>query len=122
MVSQLFSKRLVQLRKEKNLTQQQLSDLVGFSRNTYAQYETSRREPDFDTVQILANFFEVSIDYLVGNDFNTPKEPIDLVEFLDESDLLFNGIPITKEYKIKIKAALDLIFWDEKQKEKQQKS
>ena len=126
----MFSTRLVQLRKEKNLTQQQLSDILNISRNTYAQYETGRREPDFNTAQLFANFFGVTIDNLLGNNIAMPdrsqsekeKQPTDLIKFLEKSEVLFDGILLTKEDNAKIKAALEIIFWDVKQQRKQEKS
>ncbi|MCC5466804.1 helix-turn-helix transcriptional regulator [Pelosinus baikalensis] len=125
-MSQLISTRLVQLRKEKNLTQQQLTDILNISRNTYAQYETGRREPDFNTALIFAKFFGVTIDNLLGNNIESPnlsqKQPTDLIRFLDESEVLFDGVLLTKEDKAKIKAALEIIFWDTKQEKKRKKS
>jgi transcriptional regulator with XRE-family HTH domain len=126
-VSQVISTRLVQLRKEKNLTQQQLTDILNISRNTYAQYETGRREPDFNTAIIFAKFFGVTMDNLLGN-IDTPdlsqseKQPTDLIKFLDDSEVLFDGVLLTKEDKAKIKAALEIIFWDAKQQKKRKKS
>nr|WP_255711408.1 helix-turn-helix transcriptional regulator [Pelosinus baikalensis] len=122
----MISTRLVQLRKEKNLTQQQLTDILNISRNTYAQYETGRREPDFNTALIFAKFFGVTIDNLLGNNIESPnlsqKQPTDLIRFLDESEVLFDGVLLTKEDKAKIKAALEIIFWDTKQEKKRKKS
>lgn len=127
MVSQLISIRLVQLRKERNLTQQQLSDILNISRNTYAQYETGRREPDFNTAQLFASFFGVTMDSLLGNNITTPdlsqseKQPTDIIKFLEESEVLFDNILLTKEDKAKIKASLEIIFWDAKKQNKREK-
>ncbi|WP_235334132.1 hypothetical protein [Pelosinus fermentans] len=46
----------------------------------------------------------------------------DLIKFLERPEVFFDGIPLTKEDKSKIKASLDIIFWDAKQKKKQEKS
>lgn len=58
--------RLKHLRNAKNLTQTQLSKELNISRGTYAHYEINKREPDFDTLQKLADFYNVSTDYLLG--------------------------------------------------------
>lgn len=61
-----FSKTLITLRKEKQLTQKQLASYLNISRSTLAGYETKSRQPDFETLQNMASFFGVSIDYLVS--------------------------------------------------------
>lgn len=64
--------RLKELRKDYKLTQEQLGKKLGLSRSTIAMYETNASEPDFETLSKLADFFGVSIDYLLGKD-TTPK-------------------------------------------------
>jgi len=61
-----FSQRLVDLRQKKGLTQEELAQMVNMSRSALSLYELSRREPDFTTLGKLADFFEVSTDYLLG--------------------------------------------------------
>lgn len=61
-----FPERLVQLRKSKDLTQKQLADTLHLSEVGIQNYENSRRKPTFDILIKLADFFDVSIDYLVG--------------------------------------------------------
>ena len=60
-----FSKTLKTLRKEKHLTQEQLASYLNISRSTIAGYETKLRQPDFETLQRLSDYFEVSIDFLI---------------------------------------------------------
>ena len=62
----MFHKRLAELRSKAGLTQQELADKIKISRATYAQYEIGRRHPDYETLQRLADYFEVSIDYMMG--------------------------------------------------------
>lgn len=62
----MLGKRLVGLRKIKNLTQQQVADDLKISRGTYGHYEIGRREPDFDTLEKIADYFNVTTDYLLG--------------------------------------------------------
>ena len=59
--------KLIELRKNRNWTQQYIADRLGISRPTYTRYETGERDPDFDTLKKISNIFEVSIDYLLGN-------------------------------------------------------
>ena len=55
-----------QLRLEDGLTQAELSAKIGISRSTIGMYETGAREPDFETLERIADFFHVDIDYLLG--------------------------------------------------------
>lgn len=61
-----FSERLVILRKSKNLTQKQLAASLKMSELAIQHYESQRRKPAFDVLIALADFFDCSIDYLVG--------------------------------------------------------
>ena len=58
--------RLAELRKAKNLTQKQLAQALNLSETGIQNYENSRRKPAYDVLIALADFFDVSIDYLVG--------------------------------------------------------
>lgn len=61
-----FKDRLRELRKEKGLTQQELADFVGINRSTFPLYELGKREPVLTNVIPLANYFQVTTDYLLG--------------------------------------------------------
>lgn len=64
----MLAKRLRKLRKEMGISQQELADRLSISRSTLAQYEVNRRVPEFRTLTSLADFFNVSVDYLIGRD------------------------------------------------------
>ena len=61
-----FSVRLYELRKEKNLTQSQLSEALSICKRTISYLEKGERECDFDTLIKISAFFEVSVDFLLG--------------------------------------------------------
>ncbi len=61
-----YSERLVLLRKSRNLTQKQLATEVKLSELAIQHYESQRRKPAFDALIALADYFDVSLDYLVG--------------------------------------------------------
>lgn len=69
-VINLLGERLIELRNRRKLTQQEIANKMHLSRSTYAQYEINRRVPEYLTLEKLADFFEVSIDYLVGREEN----------------------------------------------------
>ncbi|MBP2663601.1 MAG: transcriptional regulator, family [Firmicutes bacterium] len=61
-----FGERLNQLRKSKNLKAEDLADIVGVKRRIIFMYEKDEAKPSFDVLIALANYFDVSLDYLVG--------------------------------------------------------
>ena len=61
-----FSDRLVLLRKSRRLTQKQLALNLQMSELAIQHYEAQRRKPAFDVLLALADYFDVSLDYLVG--------------------------------------------------------
>lgn len=63
---QSFSNRLIALRKERGLTQAELAGLVHLQRSTLSGYETEGKEPSYETLCRLAEFFDVTTDYLLG--------------------------------------------------------
>ena len=67
----LFGNRLRQLRKEANLTQKDLAAKLGLAFSTISMYERGIREPDFETTEAIADYFNVSMDFLLGKSTNT---------------------------------------------------
>ena len=61
-----FAKHLKKLRLNKHLTQDELVPELGISRSTIGMYETGKREPDFETLATIADFFNVDMNYLIG--------------------------------------------------------
>jgi len=61
-----FAAMLKQLREEKRLSQKDIADYLGITRQAVASYELAKREPDYEVLKKLADYFDVSIDYLLG--------------------------------------------------------
>ena len=61
-----LSERLKELRLEKNLSQKELSLKLGCGRTAVFEWESNGHEPNFDTLIKIADFFQVTIDYLLG--------------------------------------------------------
>lgn len=61
-----FSERLKELRKNKKLTQKSLAEAIGMSETGVQNYELEIRIPNAKTIILLADFFDVSTDYLLG--------------------------------------------------------
>jgi transcriptional regulator with XRE-family HTH domain len=62
----MFKDRLRLLRTESTLTQQELSDKTGINRSLLSHYEKGIREPNLETLEIFADYFNVDTDYLLG--------------------------------------------------------
>jgi len=58
--------RIRNLRIDNNLTQREIADILGVKQNTYSQYEIGKISYPIDALPILAKFYKVSVDYLLG--------------------------------------------------------
>ena len=71
----MFSVRLKAMRKDKKETQEDIARLLKVQRTTVGEYERGNIRPPMDKMKILADHFEVSVDYLMGNtNFQTAEE------------------------------------------------
>ena len=61
-----FSEVLRELRTEKKISQKALGEILGISDRNIRFYETGEHRPDFEGLLILADYVQVSLDYLVG--------------------------------------------------------
>jgi len=64
----MFSEILKKLRKERGVSQSSLAEYLQMSQQAIGSWETNRATPDLDTLVQLADYFNVSTDYLLGND------------------------------------------------------
>lgn len=79
--NEFFAVRLSELRRSARLTQEQLAKRLNISRSCLANYESCRRYPNFSILQSVSEFFNVSINYLVGKeDIVIQNGKIDLQE------------------------------------------
>lgn len=65
MKNNIFGNNLKLLRLEKGLSQKALGEILGVCNQTVSFWETGSREPDLDTVKIIAEYFDVSVDFLL---------------------------------------------------------
>jgi len=63
-----FSERLKQLRLKRKLSQQELADRLGIANSTVSMYERGERKPDLEMLELIGDFFNVDIDYLLGKE------------------------------------------------------
>lgn len=87
---------LTKARKRLKKTQQEVADYLGISRQAYSNYEAGKREPDYETLLKLGEYFDCSIDYLLGKK-NDPAASSREVSDDDIKFALFEGAPVTDE-------------------------
>ncbi|HBH95036.1 MAG TPA: hypothetical protein DDX91_04740, partial [Ruminococcaceae bacterium] len=83
---EIFAKRLVKLREEKEITQQTLADDLGITRQSLSLYEKAERTINIDLIVKIADYFDVSTDYLLGRTTNKTTD-IDLQAVCDYTGL-----------------------------------
>lgn len=108
-MSELLGKRLKALREKKGISQKFVATKIGVNNSTLSGYESGYREPDGETLLRLADFYEVTTDYLLGRSNNsqlsgnteTLINDIDLGlsidEIMEKYNLKFEGDPLIKE-------------------------
>lgn len=67
-----FPSRIIQLKTERKLLQKDIASSIGLSLRAYQYYEKGQKEPTLSTLLRLADYFNVSLDYLVGRS-NDPQ-------------------------------------------------
>lgn len=100
-----YGLRLKELREKEGLTQENLADKLHTSRSRIGMYEQGKREPDFEMQEAIADYFNVTIDYLFGReDVNV------LIETLPNKDRYIKVIEAYAKASPEIQQAVDLIL------------
>lgn len=118
---QIFGERLKKLRANKNMTQDELGLIFKSQKaqSTIGTWERGNREPSMTDLVRIAEFFNVSTDYLLGitdeertvSNFKE-ENPKELKEFLNANKVLFNGSELSNEEKQRMVDILTGLFWD----------
>lgn len=56
------------MRQSEGLTQTEIANQIGISQAAYQRYETGKREPKIKTLEVFADYFQVSVDFLLGRE------------------------------------------------------
>jgi len=78
----MFGDVLKQLRLESKLTQKEFAHIIGVSESTIGMYERNQREPAFEVLEAIADYFNVDMDYLTGRSYvrrSVSYSPVDNV-------------------------------------------
>lgn len=115
-----LNERIKYLRIKNNLTSKELSEILNISVSSVSLYESGKRTPSLSLIIKVADYFNVSTDYLLGktnipNQFCTLNSKIDyavqlqnIINTFDEGDniLLFNGYLMNEQFKKVLKKTL----------------
>lgn len=95
--------RIKSLRKSKGITMKKLGELIGVAESTVSLYENGKRQPDYSTLLKIAEIFNVTADYLLGNDSSpTPSKKGIKIPVLGNVQA---GIPV--------EAVQEILDWEE---------
>ena len=94
-------KNLRLLRTKKNISQQQLAEIIGVTQQSINKYENHKIEPDIQTLIKMAEYFNTSIDYLIGHtDIDHVIEPLFRCDLNNEEvTLIENYRKLSKKQK-----------------------
>lgn len=102
----MLSDKLKELRKTNKITQQKIADKLNIPQTTYSNYEQGIRTPDNETLCRLADFYDVSVDYLLGR-----VEPA-AEDMADDARMIARKYEkLTDKQKAFIQSAIDT--WDD---------
>ena len=77
----MFNERLRKLRSEKKVSQQVIADYLGITKQAYSLYELGKREPDFETLVKLGEYFGVSTDFILRGEESSYTADDDSIKF-----------------------------------------
>ncbi|EMG32451.1 helix-turn-helix domain-containing protein [Streptococcus oralis] len=110
----MIIERLKKLRKEGKLTQKDIATFLNISQPAYQQFESGKKKMNLETMEKLADYFNVSTDYLLGKtDIPDPDLEVDIDNAIDNS-VAYDGTPITDNDREIIKNFLKDYFSNKK--------
>lgn len=112
-----LGQRIKELRQQKHISQEKLGNILHVSKVSISGYENDTREPSTESIKAIANYFNVTTDYLLGV-HQTPiwankKDSNDLAAFLtqNEGSMTYEGDNLTDDEKAQLRVAMETIFW-----------
>ena len=97
-----FQNIFLKLRTSSNLTQNAIAEKLGISRSTIGMYETGAREPDFETLEKIADYFNVDTDFLLGRTNQTTMLPETVGKYSKtrELDIIYEQLSSHNQRKV----------------------
>ena len=98
----MLSDKLIELRKKQGLGQEELAQYLKITRQAYSLYETAKREMNLESLCLLADFYSVTTDYMLGR-----VDVINAQLSVDELDMLNSYRTLDRRGKEAIKVNID---------------
>lgn len=93
--------RILELMKDENINARQLTTVLGISSSSFTDWKNGKGRPSLETVEKIADYFNVSIDYLVKGDVHHPVVTLDFSNPADEELLCkFHQLPPSLQEKL----------------------
>ncbi|MGX9223980.1 helix-turn-helix domain-containing protein [Lactiplantibacillus plantarum] len=121
MADKNLASRIINLRESKNMKQSDLARRLSLDKSSMSKIENGTRKVSSDEILKIANIFEVSTDYLLGNNEKNHKSPdwateddrIDLDKLLQSNTPMgYGGMSMAPEDKEKVRNVIEGIYWD----------
>ena len=109
--NKFFHEKIKYLREHQELSQKELCNRIGLPASSYCLYESGETQPSPTVLKLIANFFDVSVDYLLDNQF-LDNELIDLQNFIEKGNYTIYGKFLTEKEPQKLIAILEILFKD----------
>lgn len=120
--------RIRELRNNKGITQTELGKILSVQKAAVSKYELGLTTPSPEILKKMSEYFNVSIDYLLGNDRQTAsppaeKMPKDMKKYLEQSEVIFDGdiYHLDDEGREMVRQALKMAFLAAKEANKRKK-
>lgn len=122
----MFGDKLKGLRKASKLTQEQLANKIGVAKTTIASYEQNARTPDPVIQSKIADYFNVSLDYLHGREvpsWATNQDVLDIEKAIkDNVPMNYDGIELDEEDRAQIDRVIRAVMWEKLEARKKEKN
>jgi HTH-type transcriptional regulator, competence development regulator len=126
-----MGERIKALRLRKGWSQEQLAEYLEMTRVNISNYERNiNTNIPSNVLDKMADTFNTTVDYIMGRSNTTDnsipegatlRDGRDLKRFLDQTEIMFDGVPVTDEEKARIQGYMEAMFWDAKEKNKRKK-
>lgn len=130
----ITGERIKSLRDRLGISQSDLATKIGLNNSVLSRIESGKRPVRDDELNKLADYFDVPAAYLLGRsettvengnkqfpDFANPKDKRDFKKFLDQQEVMFDGVPLTEEDKARVLGYMEGMFWEAKKLNKRKK-
>lgn len=111
--------RLKEIREFKGISQKDFAAIIGVPANTYNQWENGKRQPDPEIMIMIADYYDITLDYLMGRESPAKENPSEQIEGIDETSIEILNVcaDLSLEAKEKVLSYIRFLKQDEENKQ-----